>query len=300
MEVKALIDALNGVLFGQERIVKALVATAIAGGHALFEGLPGLGKTLLAESFARASGLSHKRIQFTPDLLPADITGTEVFRNGNFTFEPGPIFAQVVLADEINRAPPKTQAALLEAMQEGMVSTGGTRHPLPQPFMVLATENPIEVEGTYPLPEAQLDRFMAKIEIAAPRREVWLRILSEEPGTPPQVVSPEVFLEARAQAQAVKVPSSALEAMINTAFLSAEDPNLRFGLSPRGVKAWLKLAKAWAYLEGRAHTEWEDLRTSASFALPHRLFLTEEAMFDGVRAEEILERLLERSMPKAR
>ena len=149
--------------------------------------MPGLGKTLLAESLARASGLAYKRIQFTPDLLPQDLTGSEVYREGRFVFVPGPIFAQVVLADEINRAPPKVQSALLEAMQERAVTAGGVRHPLPEPFFVIATQNPLELEGTYPLPEAQLDRFTAKIPFRPPRREVWLRLLTEEPKAPEPV-----------------------------------------------------------------------------------------------------------------
>jgi len=194
-------NQLGRVLFGQEPVIEGLMATAVAGGHALFWGLPGLGKTLLATAFARASGLSFARIQFTPDLLPADITGTEILKEGRFVFEPGPIFAQVVLADEINRAPPKTQSALLEAMQEGAVTAGGVRHPLPQPFLVLATQNPVEIEGTYPLPEAQLDRFTARIAVRPPARSVWLRILTEEPEEPDVVADAETFLAARRAAQ---------------------------------------------------------------------------------------------------
>ncbi|MDI6424280.1 AAA family ATPase, partial [Enterobacter hormaechei] len=160
--------SLCGVLFGQERVIRELLATAVAGGHALLEGLPGLGKTLLARSFAQASGLSYRRIQFTPDLLPADVTGTEVLEDGQFVFRPGQLFAQVVLADEINRATPKTQSALLEAMQERQVTIGKETYKLPDPFLVLATQNPIESEGTYFLPEAQVDRFMFKVVVGYP------------------------------------------------------------------------------------------------------------------------------------
>ena len=297
VQVSVLQTTLSQVLFGQEQVIRELLATAVAGGHALLEGLPGLGKTLLAKAFAEASGLSYRRIQFTPDLLPADVTGTEILEDGRFVFRQGPIFAQVVLADEINRATPKTQSALLEAMQERGVTVSGTRYPLPEPFLVLATQNPLELEGTYPLPEAQLDRFMAKITVQAPPRATWIRILSEEP-SPPQPVKGLNLLEARAEAQQVVVSQPALEAIANTAQLASEEKHLRMGLSPRGAKAWLALAKALAYLEGRAHLDWEDLRSAAMPALSHRLLLTEEAQFEGIQIAQIIQDLLRRTMPK--
>ncbi|MGK0618175.1 AAA family ATPase [Meiothermus cerbereus] len=295
--LKALETSLKTVLFGQEQVIRELLATAVAGGHALLEGLPGLGKTLLARAFAEASGLSYRRIQFTPDLLPADVTGTEILEDGRFVFRRGPIFAQVVLADEINRATPKTQSALLEAMQERGVTVSGTRYSLPEPFLVLATQNPLELEGTYPLPEAQLDRFMAKVTVQAPPRTTWIRILSEEPAAP-QPVEGLDLLVARAEAQQVVVSQPALEAIANTAQLANEEKHLRMGLSPRGAKAWLALAKALAYLEGRAHLDWEDLRSAVRPALSHRLLLTEEAQFEGVQVAQIIQDLLRRTMPK--
>jgi MoxR-like ATPase len=283
-------QALGGVLFGQEEAIEALLATLLARGHALLEGVPGLGKTLLAESFARGSGLSYKRIQFTPDLLPQDLTGSEVFREGGFAFIPGPIFAQVVLADEVNRAPPKVQSALLEAMQERAVTVGGVRHPLPEPFFVVATQNPLELEGTYPLPEAQLDRFTARIPFRPPRREVWLRILTEEPRTPePQRVD---FLAAQREVEQVRVAREALEAITHVAFLTGEDKRLRMGLSPRGAKAWLALARALAYLRDKPLIDWKELKDAAFLALPHRLFLTEEALYEGESAEGVLREVL--------
>lgn len=296
-QLSALQNALSKVLFGQEQVIRELLATAVAGGHALLEGLPGLGKTLLAKAFAEASGLSYRRIQFTPDLLPADVTGTEILEDGQFVFRQGPIFAQVVLADEINRATPKTQSALLEAMQERGVTVGGTRYTLPEPFMVLATQNPLELEGTYPLPEAQLDRFMSKITVQAPPRATWIQILSEEPARPEPVAGLDLLL-ARAESQQVVVSRPALEAIANTAQLASEEKHLRMGLSPRGAKAWLSLARALAYLEGRAHLDWEDLRNAAMPALSHRLLLTEEAQFEGIQVVQVVRDLLRRTMPK--
>ena len=297
MALSSLQNSLSGVLFGQEQVIKELLATAVAGGHGLLEGLPGLGKTLLAKAFAEASGLSYRRIQFTPDLLPADVTGTEVLENTQFVYRPGPIFAQVVLADEINRATPKTQSALLEAMQERGVTVSGTRYPLPEPFMVLATQNPLELEGTYPLPEAQLDRFMAKITVVAPPRNTWLKILSEEPANPTPIGGLDL-LAAREASRLVVASQPALEAIANTAALAQEERHLRMALSPRGAKAWLNLAKALAYLSGRAHLDWEDLRASAVPALSHRLLLTEEAQFEGIKVEGVLQDLLRRTMAK--
>ena len=298
MAISKLKAALASVLFGQEGVCETLLATALAGGHALLEGLPGLGKTLLARGFAAASGLSYKRVQFTPDLLPADVTGTEIWRGEGFEFRPGPLFAQVVLADEINRATPKTQSALLEAMEEGAVTAFGVRHQLPRPFMVLATQNPIELEGTYPLPEAQVDRFMSKIEIVAPPHQAWLRILSEEPRLPEAVAKASDFEGLQRETAVIKASSAALQAVANLAQLSAEDERLRFGVSPRGAKAWLALARGFAELAGRAHVDWEDLRRAAAPALKHRLFLKEEAAFEGAAADTVLRDLLAKALAK--
>ncbi|WP_457637244.1 AAA family ATPase [Oceanithermus sp.] len=298
MPLENLRQQLSAVLYGQEEAIDTLLATAVSGGHALLEGLPGLGKTLLARSFAQASGLSFRRIQFTPDLLPADVTGTEVWREGRFEFRPGPLFAQVVLADEINRATPKTQSALLEAMQEGAVTVYGVRYELPRPFLVIATQNPIELEGTYPLPEAQVDRFMSKIEIQPPPHSAWLRLLQESPAEPERTASADDLASAAAASGEIRVASSALEAIVNLARLSAEDGRLRFGISPRGTQAWLALARGFAWLAGRPHVEWADLRRSARPALVHRLFLTEEAAFAGVEPGAILNDLLSKAMPE--
>lgn len=287
------------VIVGKREAVELTVIGLLCQGHLLIEDVPGTGKTMLARSIARSLGCSFSRIQFTPDMLPSDVTGVSIYNQATrqFEFRPGPIMAQIVLADEINRATPKTQSALLEAMQERGVTVSGTRYPLPEPFLVLATQNPLELEGTYPLPEAQLDRFMAKITVQAPPRATWIRILSEEP-SPPQPVKGLNLLEARAEAQQVVVSQPALEAIANTAQLASEEKHLRMGLSPRGAKAWLALAKALAYLEGRAHLDWEDLRSAAMPALSHRLLLTEEAQFEGIQIAQIIQDLLRRTMPK--
>lgn len=284
-------------IVGKAEVIQEALAALLAGGHLLLEDVPGTGKTTLARVLARSLGLPYRRVQMTPDLLPSDLTGVYIYHNGDFRFRAGPIFTGVLLADELNRATPKTQSALLEAMQEGQVTLEGQTHPLPRPFWVIATQNPIEQEGTYRLPEAQLDRFMAKITVQAPPRTTWIRILSEEPAVP-QPVEGLDLLGARAEAQQVVVSQPALEAIANTAQLAGEEKHLRMGLSPRGAKAWLALAKALAYLEGRAHLDWEDLRSAAMPALSHRLLLTEEAQFEGIQIAQIIQDLLRRTMPK--
>jgi MoxR-like ATPase len=283
----------------------------LASGHALIEGVPGLGKTVLVRSLAAAVDLRFSRIQFTPDLMPADILGTTLIREQNdgrhtFEFEPGPIFANVVLADEINRTTPKTQSALLEAMQEGSVTVAKTTHTLPDPFLVLATQNPLEMEGTYPLPEAQLDRFLLKLHARFPDHGELHEILERTTGdSRPQVgavLSLADVLEMRRVVRAVAVARHVQDYAVR--LLEAthrERPGasalvkryVRFGASPRGAQACLVAAKTRALLAGRLHVAIDDIRQVAKPALRHRLILNFEGEAEGVSADQVLDELLQ-------
>jgi MoxR-like ATPase len=300
----ALRKAISGVIVGQDRVVEIALWTLLSGGHLLVEGVPGLGKTLLVRTLAHALGLSFSRIQFTPDLMPADILGTNVFSedSGAFRFVPGPIFANMVLADEVNRATPKTQAALLEAMQERQVTVGGETHRLPEPFAVLATQNPIEMEGTYPLPEAQVDRFLFKAEVAFPDEGELVEIVrrNTEGGgivLPDPVMGPEDVLLARRVVGAFPVPEPLMEYAARLVLAihpghPAAPPKakkyVQYGASPRGALALVFGAKARAFLAGRYHVSVEDIRDVAEPALIHRIILNFRAEAEGVTVKEII------------
>jgi MoxR-like ATPase len=293
-------DAIGHVILGQRALVEDLLVAAFARGHVLVEGAPGLGKTRLVRAFADATELSFGRVQFTPDLMPADVTGTTVFiedaRDERFVFQPGPVFHNVVLADEINRATPKTQSALLEAMQERAVTVSGDRHALPEPFMVLATQNPIEMEGTYPLPEAQLDRFLFKLSVgrpdAATLRRVLLVTTGEEAEPPRDVVSRETVLDMQRLLRAVPVSSPAVDFVVRVVEATHAHPLVRLGASPRGGQAMVLAAKGFALAAGRPHVEIEDLRRAATPALRHRLLLSFEAEVEGVDTDAVVAEVL--------
>jgi MoxR-like ATPase len=290
--------ALSVALIGQEDVVESLIAVALAGGHALLEGVPGLGKTWLAQNFARAASLEYRRIQFTPDLMPADVTGTQVIESSagslSYRFQSGPVFTQLLLADEINRATPKTQSALLEAMQEGAVTTAGERRELPTPFMVLATQNPLEMEGTYPLPEAQLDRFLAKIEFKRPKPETLKRILEAGQVPPsPIALDPGELLELRGIVRDVPVSQPMLDAIVSLTEATHAHKSVRYGLSPRGAQALLGMARAFAVMAARPFVSREDVMRAAPLAAHHRIILGFEAELEGVSPADVLKSVLD-------
>ena len=289
-------------IVGKRPTLELILATALAGGHVLLEDYPGLAKTLTARCFAQVTGLTFRRIQFTPDLLPTDILGTYVFRRGEerFEFRPGPIFAQLILADEINRATPKTQSALLEAMQEGQVTLEGETRPLPQPFMVIATQNPIEYEGTFPLPEAQLDRFLVRLRFGYPSQEEEVEILRRrlerraEEVELSQVVDAGELVGMRQALEDVYVDPDLLSYMAALVHRTREHPSVAVGASPRGSLALLKLSRARAALAGRDFVVPDDVKRVAVAALAHRLILSPDLWAQEVRPEEIVQDILAR------
>jgi MoxR-like ATPase len=294
---------LGRVVVGAQVSIRALVIALVSQGHVLVQGVPGLGKTLLAKTLARALGGEFKRVQGTPDLMPSDIIGVHVYDESKreFVFRPGPLFADVVLVDEINRAGPKTQSALLEAMEERQVSVDRSVFPLPADFLVLATQNPREFEGTYPLPESQLDRFMLRIDMDYPAREAEGEILTrygakfagahaaaEEVG----LVQRSLLSEARAEAAAMHVSEALTGYVLDLASASRENQRVSLGLSTRGALALLKAARVAAGLRGADFVSPDDVKEVASWVIPHRLVLTPEAALEGVRDAEIVRALL--------
>jgi MoxR-like ATPase len=307
----AIEQEVHRTIVGMQGVVRATLSSVFARGHVLLEGVPGLGKTLLVKSLSRALGLSFKRVQFTPDLMPSDVTGTQVLTEGDngsrrFVFKQGPVFANIVLADEINRATPKTQAALLEAMEERQVTVLDQTYQLPQPFFVLATQNPIELEGTYPLPEAQLDRFLMKVLVAPPSSEELKEILARTTGTDSYeikpVFSPESAADQIARMQSVVrhvVVSDPLQEVL-VRLIAALTPGsrfatdsvnryVRFGPGPRGAQSVVLAAKVGAILDGRINISFEDIRSVLNATLRHRLILHFQAEADGVTADNIIE-----------
>ncbi len=279
-----IMNEVEKAIIGKRAVIENIVAAILADGHVLLEDYPGLGKTLLASSLARALGLTFKRIQFTPDLLPGDITGGYIYNRAadQFQLRRGPIFANIVLADEINRASPKTQSALLEAMQEQQVTLEGETKPLPQPFIVLATQNPIEYEGTFPLPEAQLDRFMIKLAVGYPTEDEEQEILrrrrerQQEAVELDQLEDEETLLAMRAAVETVYVEPDLEKYMVRLAAATRSDNRVAVGASPRGSLALMKLSRARAALQGRAYVLPDDIKHFAEPALAHRLILIPE------------------------
>ncbi len=291
-----LLDELERAIVGKRGALELVLLAVLADGHVLIEDYPGLAKTLIARSFASCCGLKFNRIQFTPDLMPSDITGSSVFNQGTGDFEmrPGPIFANLLLADEINRSPAKTQAALLEGMQERQVTVEGVTQPLPRPFLVLATQNPIEYEGTYPLPEAQLDRFLIRLGVGYPSREEERQLLerrqlrgTDEPDLE-QVVDLALLLEMQAALEQVHVDSDIELYMVDLVAATRSHPGIEVGASPRGSLALFKLSRARAALAGRDFVTPEDVKSVAVPALSHRLSLRPELWVQRVDAQDLV------------
>jgi MoxR-like ATPase len=295
-----IINEVERAVVGKRGLLEMIMASALAGGHVLLEDFPGLGKTLIARSFSTALGLDFKRIQFTPDLLPGDITGGYIFnRNENkFELRKGPIFTNILLADEINRASPKTQSALLEAMQEGQVTLEGESLPLPQPFLVIATQNPIEYEGTFPLPEAQLDRFILKLTVGYPTLEEEKQILNrrrerkQEEVTLKRVATPEELLEMRASLETIHVDPDLEGYIAALVHASRADRRVAVGASPRASLAFLKLARAYAALEGRTYIIPDDIKHFAVPVLTHRIILQPEYWMSRQITGEVISDLI--------
>ncbi len=285
------------VMVGQGDPLRQLLAALAAGGHVLLEDVPGTGKTMLARSVAASLGLGFKRVQFTPDLLPSDLTGVNVWRGGTFEFVPGPVFTQVLLADEINRATPKTQAALLEAMAERQVTTDGRTRPLEPPFFVIATQNPIEMDGTFPLPEAQLDRFLVRLRLGYPSAEEEAEVLKRMRGRHPVerlevVTSPEELLEVQARVLQVRVDPELTRYLVELVRRTRAAEGVALGASPRAALALQRMAMALAGFAGRDYVLPDDVKEAAAPVLEHRLVLRPEARLEGFSAPGVIERVL--------
>jgi MoxR-like ATPase len=307
-DLTRLIDEVGRVIVGQKYMVERLMIGLLADGHILLEGVPGLAKTTAIKTLAQSIHTDFARVQFTPDLLPADLTGTQVYspKDGTFSVKRGPIFTNLLLADEINRAPAKVQSALLEAMQERHVTIGGTTFPLADPFMVLATQNPIEQEGTYPLPEAQVDRFMLKLNVTYPTREEEREILERQTGRIPSPVSPvmkpEQILRMRQVVRDIYVDDKVKKYIVDIVFASREPeaagldlkPLIAFGASPRATIYLTQAARAHAALRGRGYVTPEDVKAIGLDVLRHRIIVTYEAEAEEVTPEEIARRILDK------
>jgi len=295
-------DEVAKIVVGQEGTLSGLVAALLVRGHVLLEGVPGVAKTLLAKTVAAALALEFRRVQFTPDLMPSDVIGQTIYeqRTGEFRFREGPLFTNLLLADEINRTPPKTQAALLEAMEERQVSVDGQSRPLPTPFLVVATQNPIEYEGTYPLPEAQLDRFLFKLVVGYPSAEQEVAVLARhDEGLDPHQLSSVRRVAGAADLEAARLEVDALRVdpivqayIVALARATRDSPSLRLGVSPRGATMLLHAAKAWAWLSSRPFVTPDEVKAMAKPTLRHRIQIRPEVELEGVTADAVLDGIL--------
>ena len=293
-------EQLGRVILGKAAAIEDLTVGLLGGGHILMEDVPGVGKTTLAKALARSLAADFKRVQFTPDLLPTDILGSSVYnpRDGSFTFKPGPIFTNVLLADEINRASPRTQSALLEAMSERQVSIEGTTHALPEPFLVIATQNPIEFHGTYPLPEAQLDRFALRVNLGYPGREQEVDVLFSQFHHHPledlsAVLDGPSLMALQANVRAVRVERAIGRYVVDLADATRRHPSLKMGCSPRGALLLFRMTQARAFVSGRDYAIPEDVKAVAVPVLAHRLALDTKAKYAGTQKEDVVREILE-------
>jgi MoxR-like ATPase len=299
-QVRAVSESLGQVIRGKDDRLQLVTLAVLAGGHVLIEDIPGVGKTTLARTMARAVAGSFSRIQFTPDLLPTDITGVNVFRpdDGSFSFKPGPIFANFVLADEINRASPRTQSALLEAMSEGQVTMDGTSHHLPQPFTVLATQNPVEYHGTYPLPEAQLDRFMVQLDLGYPPEDDERNLVRNRTREDPvaqlaPAITTDELEQLRATVDTVKLAPPVADYLFDIVSRTRRHPQLRIGVSPRGALLYARIVRARSLSQGRGYALPEDVKVLAVPVLAHRVLLDTKAKYEGVERSTTIGEIVE-------
>jgi len=302
-DLQRLIQHMQQVIVGKRRVLELLVTALLSEGHVLLEDVPGIGKTLIGKTLARCINGTFKRIQFTPDLLPSDITGFSVFNSqtGAFTFHPGPVMAHVLLADEINRTIPRTQSSLLESMGEFQVTVDNLTYPLPRPFFVIATQNPIEMDGTFPLPEAQLDRFLMRIDLGYPTIPEETSILERFQANDPllslsPITTPEKIVELQQERSHVHVSSSIREYLSRLVQATRQHPSIRYGASPRATLSLQKASQAWALLQGRHYVIPDDVQELSGPVLLHRLILKPEERLRGITPREVLEEVL-RSVP---
>ena len=299
MQIQAVLENIEKVMSGKREMAELSVVALLAKGHVLLEDVPGVGKTMMVRALAKSLDANFKRIQFTPDLLPSDVVGVSIYnpKTLEFEFRPGPIMGDIVLADEINRTSPKTQSALLEGMEEASVTIDGNTLKIAQPFFVMATQNPIEYEGTYPLPEAQLDRFLMKIRMGYPTKEQEVEILRRaENGAPIEkiraVLSVVQLIELQELVLGVYVEDSVKNYMVELASQTRQDSYVYLGVSPRASIALMKASQAYAFMKGRSYVTPDDVQYLAPFVFSHRLMLKPDARYDGVTAEEIIERII--------
>ena len=301
-QVQKIIDNIGKVMIGKQHVAELSVVSLLAGGHVLLEDVPGVGKTMMVRALAKSVGAEFKRIQFTPDLLPSDVTGSSVYnpKELRFEFRPGPIMGNIILADEINRTSPKTQAALLEGMEEASVTVDGTTLQLERPFFVMATQNPIEYEGTYPLPEAQLDRFLFKMNMGYPTPQEEVEILNSTEKRQPiheleSVVTLDELREMQLQVKEVHVDQTVKEYIVDMMNRTRTHQAVYLGASPRGSVALMKAAQSYAFVKGRDYVLPDDVQYLAKYALTHRIILKSEAKFEGITAEQVIDKVIDRT-----